>query len=131
LTSIEHRVRRQETPERVNGDADAAYTERVYRLNDPHKRELRRERAVIFTCERTILAEAPRLAIKLLGLHRTTGDIDLLRAALLMLQRVEDAKRRLRRRLRPVPYDAPTRASCAIAEHRRLPAGLAVQLRSP
>lgn len=105
-------------------DADAAYTEATYRLNDSQRVALRAERRERVTCALTALEQLPPRLDRLLDLAASEGESSR-RAALI------DAADALHRALRgairdlrsaaAVPRDASRGCACAAEDARRLP----------
>jgi hypothetical protein len=112
-----------------DGDADAGYTEQVYRLNDDLRMELRRQRRVLHDEDLPLLSRVLEVVMKLVSCYGSVGDRSLLDEAKKLFE--EDVRRRwarLRPRLAPIPRDAPARPGCEIEDHNQLPAGLVRQL---
>ncbi len=116
--------------EPLPGDGDAAYTHRVYDLDDPRKTTRRRIRRELISDR----LDALRVLVEIADLLRLA---DSLRREDTVFENVLQAIRRLRRnalhalkdleRYAAVPADAPTTCRCETGDHLTLPQPLAGQ----
>ncbi len=113
-----------------SGDLKAQYTTQLYSLNDDTRVELRRERRILYEEHLPVLLALLDEEVELVRLHRTLGKQRFLVEAKVSRESVRKLLEPLRRRLLPVPSDAPSRAGCDVDGHDQLPSGLATQLRA-
>jgi hypothetical protein len=105
---------------------DARYTEQVYRLNDPRRVELRRQRRELINDRMRLLeidpAELRRMAKKQPSQEKRARMIELARKLAHLRARALDE---LRARS-AIPRDAPMACRCGNHEHPTLPPGTPV-----
>lgn len=105
---------------------DARYTERVYRLNDRRKVELRRQRRALLS-DRIELFEHDLAALRRVAAEQTTAENRL--RILELARQLDRARRQALRELRcrsAIPRDAPGTCHCGHDEHHTLPADMAI-----
>ncbi len=110
-------------------DDDARYTHETYDLDDPRKRQARRNRWSAIDSAHKALAEARPLVGRLLELARTVAADDraaVIDAAEALSGTFREARRQLER-YRAVPRDAPDTCRCETGAARCLPPFLAAQ----
>lgn len=111
-----------------SGDVDAAYTHRIYDLDDRRKVALRQARRERIGEALEVLRDVPELLGLLLErIREQPSDLFALRVAELLSASIQRARSDLHR-YAAIPKDANRACRCGRSDHHELPPGLAEQL---